>query len=46
MSMRGGSNILVIGGAGSLGSAFIRYALDSRGPVIFARAELRLFSIV
>ena len=41
-----GSNILVTGGTGSFGKAFIRYALDNLDPhrlVIFSRDELKQY---
>lgn len=44
MSVLSGSNILVTGGTGSFGKAFIRHALDDLDPariVIFSRDELK-----
>ncbi len=46
MSILDGSSILVTGGTGSFGKAFIRYALDNLNPrrlVIFSRDELKQF---
>ena len=46
MSVLQGSNILVTGGTGSFGKAFIRYALDNLDPhrlVIFSRDELKQY---
>ncbi|HMM82449.1 MAG TPA: UDP-N-acetylglucosamine 4,6-dehydratase (inverting) [Terrimesophilobacter sp.] len=46
MSVLEGSSILVTGGTGSFGKAFIRYALDNLNPkriVIFSRDELKQY---
>ncbi len=46
MSILEGSSILVTGGTGSFGKAFIRYALDNLNPkriVIFSRDELKQY---
>jgi UDP-N-acetylglucosamine 4,6-dehydratase len=46
VSVLQGSNILVTGGTGSFGKAFIRYALDNLDPnrlVIFSRDELKQY---
>ena len=43
-----GSNILITGGTGSFGKAFIRYALDNLDPqrlVIFSRDELKQYEL-
>ncbi|MCS3841746.1 UDP-N-acetylglucosamine 4,6-dehydratase (inverting) [Microbacterium sp. AK031] len=48
MSVLEGSNILVTGGTGSFGKAFIRYALDNLNPrrlVIFSRDELKQYEV-
>ena len=44
MSILHGSDILVTGGTGSFGKAFLRYALDNLDPeriVVFSRDELK-----
>ena len=46
MSVLAGSNILVTGGTGSFGKAFIRHALDHLDPhrlVVFSRDELKQY---
>lgn len=46
MSILEGSSILVTGGTGSFGKAFIRYALDNLNPrrlIVFSRDELKQF---
>ncbi len=46
MSILEGSSILVTGGTGSFGKAFIRYALDNLNPrriVVFSRDELKQY---
>ena len=46
MSVLEGSSILITGGTGSFGKAFIRYALDNLNPsriVIFSRDELKQY---
>lgn len=46
MSTLEGSSILVTGGTGSFGKAFIRYALDNLDPrrlIVFSRDELKQF---
>lgn len=48
MSVLTGSSILVTGGTGSFGKAFIRYALDNLDPrriVVFSRDELKQFEV-
>ena len=48
MSILSGSSILVTGGTGSFGKAFIRYALDNLDPrrlVIFSRDELKQYEV-
>ena len=48
MSVLEGSSILVTGGTGSFGKAFIRYALDNLNPkriVIFSRDELKQYEM-
>lgn len=46
MSVLSGSRILITGGTGSFGKAFIRYALDHLDPqalIVFSRDELKQF---
>lgn len=46
MSILEGSSILITGGTGSFGKAFIRYALDNLNPqriVVFSRDELKQY---
>ncbi len=46
MSILSGSDILVTGGTGSFGKAFVRYALDHLNPrrlIIFSRDELKQY---
>ena len=46
MSILEGSSILVTGGTGSFGKAFIRYVLDNLNPkriVIYSRDELKQY---
>ena len=48
MSVLHGSEILVTGGTGSFGKAFVRYALDHLDPhrlIIFSRDELKQFEM-
>lgn len=48
MSILNGASILVTGGTGSFGKAFIRYALDHLAPsrlVIFSRDELKQYEV-
>lgn len=48
MSILEGSSILVTGGTGSFGKAFVRYALDHLDPqkvVIYSRDELKQFEV-
>ena len=48
MSILAGSNILVTGGTGSFGKAFIKYALENLNPkrlVIFSRDELKQYEV-
>ncbi|MBD8010981.1 UDP-N-acetylglucosamine 4,6-dehydratase (inverting) [Microbacterium sp. Re1] len=48
MSVLAGSSILVTGGTGSFGKAFIRYALDNLDPrrlIIFSRDELKQYEV-
>lgn len=48
MSILSGSSILVTGGTGSFGKAFIRYALDNLDPkrlIVFSRDELKQFEV-
>ncbi len=48
MSILEGSSILITGGTGSFGKAFIRYALDNLNPrrlVIFSRDELKQYEV-
>lgn len=48
MSVLEGSNILITGGTGSFGKAFIRHALDNLNPrrlVIFSRDELKQYEV-
>lgn len=48
MSILNGSNILVTGGTGSFGKAFIRYALDHLDPnrlIVFSRDELKQYEV-
>ena len=48
MSILTGSDILVTGGTGSFGKAFIRYALDNLDPrriIIFSRDELKQWEV-
>lgn len=48
MSILKGASILVTGGTGSFGKAFIRYALDNLDPsrlVIFSRDELKQYEV-
>ncbi len=48
MSVLQGSNILVTGGTGSFGKAFIRHALDHLDPrrlVVFSRDELKQYEL-
>lgn len=48
MSILDGSSILVTGGTGSFGKAFIRYALDNLNPrrlVVFSRDELKQYEV-
>lgn len=48
MSILNGSNILVTGGTGSFGKAFIRFALEHLNPrrlVIFSRDELKQYEV-
>ena len=48
MSILEGSNILITGGTGSFGKAFIRYALDNLDPhriVVFSRDELKQYEV-
>jgi UDP-N-acetylglucosamine 4,6-dehydratase len=48
MSVLSGASILVTGGTGSFGKAFIRYALDNLDParlVIFSRDELKQYEL-
>ena len=48
MSTLNGSNILITGGTGSFGKAFVRYALDHLNPrrlVIFSRDELKQYEV-
>jgi UDP-N-acetylglucosamine 4,6-dehydratase (inverting) len=48
VSILSGSSILVTGGTGSFGKAFIRYALDNLDPrrlVIFSRDELKQYEV-
>lgn len=48
MSILEGSSILITGGTGSFGKAFIKYALDNLNPrrlVIFSRDELKQYEV-
>ncbi len=48
MSILEGSSILITGGTGSFGKAFVRYALDNLNPrrvVIFSRDELKQYEV-
>ena len=48
VSILTGSDILVTGGTGSFGKAFIRYALDNLDPrriIIFSRDELKQWEV-
>ncbi|WOQ70016.1 UDP-N-acetylglucosamine 4,6-dehydratase (inverting) [Microbacterium limosum] len=48
MTILTGSNILITGGTGSFGKAFIRYALDNLNPrrlVVFSRDELKQYEV-
>ena len=48
MSILEGSSILITGGTGSFGKAFIRYALDNLNPrrlVVFSRDELKQYEV-
>lgn len=48
MSILSGSSILVTGGTGSFGKAFIRYALENLDPrrlVVFSRDELKQYEV-
>ncbi|WP_417554583.1 UDP-N-acetylglucosamine 4,6-dehydratase (inverting) [Microbacterium sp.] len=48
MSILSGSNILITGGTGSFGKAFIKYALENLDPrrlVIFSRDELKQYEV-
>lgn len=48
MSILAGSSILVTGGTGSFGKAFIRYALEHLNPrrlVVFSRDELKQYEV-
>lgn len=48
MSVLSGSNILITGGTGSFGKAFIRHALDNLNPrrlVVFSRDELKQYEV-
>jgi UDP-N-acetylglucosamine 4,6-dehydratase (inverting) len=48
LSILAGSNILITGGTGSFGKAFIRYALDNLDPrrlVIYSRDELKQYEV-
>ena len=48
MSVLEGSSILVTGGTGSFGKAFIRYALDNLNPrrlVVYSRDELKQYEV-
>lgn len=48
MSILTGSDILVTGGTGSFGKAFIRYALDNLDPnriIVFSRDELKQWEV-
>ncbi len=48
MSILEGSTILVTGGTGSFGKAFIRYALDNLNPrrlIVFSRDELKQYEV-
>ncbi|WP_103663259.1 UDP-N-acetylglucosamine 4,6-dehydratase (inverting) [Microbacterium sp. CJ77] len=48
MSILHGSSILITGGTGSFGKAFIRYALDNLNPrrlVVFSRDELKQYEV-
>ena len=48
MSILEGSNILITGGTGSFGKAFIEYALENLNPhrlVIFSRDELKQYEV-
>ena len=48
MSVLNGSSILITGGTGSFGKAFIRYALDNLDPrrlVVFSRDELKQYEV-
>lgn len=48
MSVLEGSSILITGGTGSFGKAFIRYALDNLNPrrlVVFSRDELKQYEV-
>ena len=48
MSILAGSSILVTGGTGSFGKAFIRYALDNLNPrrlIVFSRDELKQYEV-
>ncbi len=48
MSELHGSNILITGGTGSFGKAFIRYALDNLDPhrmIVFSRDELKQYEV-
>lgn len=48
MSVLAGSNILITGGTGSFGKAFIQYALENLNPkrlVVFSRDELKQYEV-
>jgi len=48
VSVLTGSSILITGGTGSFGKAFIRYALDNLDPkrlIVFSRDELKQFEV-
>ena len=48
MSILEGSSILITGGTGSFGKAFIEYALENLNPkkiVIFSRDELKQYEV-
>ena len=48
MSVLHGANILITGGTGSFGKAFVQYALDHLNPtrlVIFSRDELKQYEV-
>lgn len=48
MSILEGSTILITGGTGSFGKAFIRYALDNLNPrrlIVFSRDELKQYEV-